>query len=191
GHTVQEGKTYCSFFLSLTHAFARGSVHIASSDPLTPPTINLGTLDNDLDLDILVQAVKFARRLVATDSMRKVIIEEVHPGPAVQTDEDIKDYVRKSISTVFHYSSTASMLPRNDGGVVDPSLKVYGTSNLRVIDTSIFPIQLSAHCQATVYAIAEKVMSFAFHRRRWLTTTGGRYYQSESLRVLNRRRDCL
>lgn len=55
-----------------------------------------------------------------------------------------------------HHIGTASMAPRAIGGVVDGTLKVYGTTNLRVVDASIIPNQLAAHTQATVYAIAEK-----------------------------------
>jgi len=48
------------------------------------------------------------------------------------------------------------MMPRARGGVVDSELKVYGTSNLRVVDASILPMELACHLQATVYALAEK-----------------------------------
>jgi choline dehydrogenase-like flavoprotein len=51
---------------------------------------------------------------------------------------------------------TASMLPREEGGVVDPALLVYGTSNVRVVDLSVMPIHLSTHPQSVAYAIAEK-----------------------------------
>jgi len=50
------------------------------------------------------------------------------------------------------------MLPRNHGGVVDSSLKVYGTANVRVVDASIIPLHISAHPQATIYGIAEKAV---------------------------------
>lgn len=49
------------------------------------------------------------------------------------------------------------MAPRAAGGVVDGALKVYGTTNLRVVDASVLPVELACHIQATVYAIAEKV----------------------------------
>ncbi|KAJ7627823.1 alcohol oxidase [Mycena polygramma] len=160
GHNPETGKSYCSVFLALTHPFSSGSVHIASSDPLAAPVIDHRVLDNKIDLDILVAAVKFARKLCATPSLSAVVTREIIPGPAVQTDDEIKDFIRSTIDTVFHPIGTAAMLPREDSGVVDPSLKVYGTANVRVIDASIIPIQLSAHIQATVYAIAEKAGRF-------------------------------
>lgn len=56
----------------------------------------------------------------------------------------------------FHPVGTASMLPREKGGVVDADLKVYGTENVRVIDASIIPFQVCGHLTSTVYAVAEK-----------------------------------
>ncbi|KAJ6486190.1 alcohol oxidase [Mycena vitilis] len=156
GHTPEEGKSYCSFFLALTHAFARGSVHAASSDPFSAPVIDPGTLDNEWDMNVLVQAIKFARRLTATEGMTASVIKEVVPGAAVQTDEDLKSYIRKIVTTTFHPIGTAAMLPECDGGVVDSSLRVYGTANLRVVDASVIPVHVSAHIQATIYAVAEK-----------------------------------
>ncbi|KAJ7692901.1 alcohol oxidase [Mycena rosella] len=162
-HTPEPGKSYCSFFLALTHAFARGTVHIASPDPLAAPSIDPCVLDNALDIDLLVQAIKFSRRLAATADLRTAITHEVLPGAAVESDSDLVAYVRKTVSTVFHPIGTAAMLPRSEGGVVDSALRVYGTANLRVIDASIIPIHLSAHIQATVYAIAEKGVDIVKH----------------------------
>ena len=56
----------------------------------------------------------------------------------------------------YHPISTAAMLPKDIGGVVDTSLKVYGTSNVRVVDASIIPFQVCGHLQSTVYAVAER-----------------------------------
>ncbi|KAJ7482022.1 alcohol oxidase [Mycena latifolia] len=156
GHAPELGKSYCSFFLALTHAFSRGTVHIASTDPLAAPVIDHRVLDNALDIEVLVQAIKFSRRLAATGELRAAITREVLPGAAVQSDSELAAYVREIVSTVFHPIGTAAMLPRGEGGVVDSELRVYGTANLRVIDASIIPIHLSAHIQATVYAVAEK-----------------------------------
>jgi choline dehydrogenase-like flavoprotein len=48
------------------------------------------------------------------------------------------------------------MMPKELGGVVDPTLTVYGTSNVRVVDASVVPFQVCGHLTATLYAIAEK-----------------------------------
>ncbi|KAJ7468271.1 alcohol oxidase [Mycena galericulata] len=159
GHAPEAEKTYCSFLIALTHAFARGTVHIAARDPFAAPKIDQAMLDNEVDVNILVQGIKLARRLAAGDSLRDVITHEVLPGMDVQSDDALIEYVRRTVTTVFHPIGTAAMLPRNSGGVVDASLRVYGTANLRVIDASVIPIHLSAHIQATVYAVAEKVAS--------------------------------
>lgn len=57
-----------------------------------------------------------------------------------------------------HPIGTASMMPREIGGVVDYRLKVYGTKNVRVVDASVFPTQVSGHLTSTIYAIAEKAV---------------------------------
>ncbi|TFK43894.1 4-nitrobenzyl alcohol dehydrogenase-like protein [Crucibulum laeve] len=154
--TPEPGKNYTSFGCAVVHPYARGSIHIKSSDPLAPPEINLSVFDNPVDLAIMVAAVKYTRKLVATEVFKPVVAQEVVPGPSVQTDEEIEEYVRNAVGTTFHPVGTAAMLPRELGGVVDAQLKVYGTRNVRVVDASIIPVQISAHPLATVYAVAEK-----------------------------------
>ncbi|KAJ7860373.1 4-nitrobenzyl alcohol dehydrogenase-like protein [Mycena olivaceomarginata] len=135
----------------------------ANLEPLAPPAIDHNILDNQVDVAIWVDTIKFACKITATPSLliSTAIMQEAIPGPTVQTDAEIEDFVCGAVATIYHPVGTAAMLPRNDGGVVDSSLKLYGTSNLRVINASILPIQQSAHiqaAQATVYAIAEKVI---------------------------------
>jgi choline dehydrogenase-like flavoprotein len=69
----------------------------------------------------------------------------------------------KSVAkTSYHAVGSCSMLPREKGGVVDPELRVYGTSNVRVVDLGIVPLHFTGHSQATVYAIAEQGKVFLF-----------------------------
>jgi choline dehydrogenase-like flavoprotein len=131
--TGKSGKRYVSFLIGLQHMVGRGTVHISSPDPFVLPTVNPNVLKEEVDMEVLVDSIKFIRRLVQTPPYKNVVIEEVLPGSQVKTDEDIRDYIRVSANTIHHPASTASMLPRKDGGVVDPDLKVYGTTNLRIV----------------------------------------------------------
>lgn len=122
-----------TFTLIATHPFARGSVHIRSTDPLALPDVNFSVFDNPIDLAVLVDGVKFARKLIGTDAFKSIVIQEVVPGVAAQTDTDIEEAIKSQVSTSFHPIGTAPMLPREEGGVVDADLKVYGTQNIRIV----------------------------------------------------------
>ena len=72
------------------------------------------------------------------------------------TDADWKKWVKDTYGAVSHPIGTAAMMRRSLGGVVDAQLKVYDTANLRVVDASIMPLQISAHLSSTLYGVAEK-----------------------------------
>ncbi|KAG6860087.1 hypothetical protein C0995_015881 [Termitomyces sp. Mi166 len=152
----EPGARYLTSGLILMHSFDRGSVHINSNDPTASPDIDLNLLSNETDIKILIKAYKILREIHGIEPFRNYIDSEVSPGKAIETDEAITEYLRKTVITAFHPIGTASMLPREDGGCVDNQLKVYGTANLRVVDASILPLHVSAHLQATLYAFAEK-----------------------------------
>ncbi|KAJ8508976.1 hypothetical protein ONZ45_g8807 [Pleurotus djamor] len=156
GLVPKPGKKHFSFFIGLMHPLSAGSVHISSPDPLAEPDIDMNLLSNPVDLDILIAAIRYSRKVISTDALKDIVQAEVAPGPNVQTDEELGKYIKENLGTVFHPVGTAAMLPREDRGVVDENLKVYGTMNLRVVDASVIPIQIAAHSQLTVYAIAEK-----------------------------------
>ncbi|KAL1738514.1 GMC oxidoreductase-domain-containing protein [Schizophyllum fasciatum] len=159
GITPEAGKGHCSIGGLLQRPFSRGTVHIQSSDPFAAPAIDPEFLSKKADLDLLVDSVRFIRKLAQTGAYQAAVVREVAPGPAVQTREALEKYVIENFQTVFHPVSTATMLPREDGGVVDSELRVYGTANVRVADASVIPLHIAAHPQSTVYAIAEKVQS--------------------------------
>ncbi|KLO19190.1 GMC oxidoreductase [Schizopora paradoxa] len=152
------GKHYNSFFCALMHPLSRGSVHLASSDPLASPAIDPNYFANEADLDLVVHTIEFALKLNKTPPLDALVI-----GPHIPSKEvlekgkaGLEEYVKANCGPVFHPVGTASMLPREDGGVVDATLKVYGTSNVRVVDASILPMELSCHIQSLTYAIGEK-----------------------------------
>ncbi|KAI0332148.1 GMC oxidoreductase [Cubamyces sp. BRFM 1775] len=155
----EPGARYSSMVSSLMHPLSRGSVHIASADPAAPPAIDPNYFSNPLDLEMLLAILKFTiDKAYKTSPFSDPVRKQVSPSPEeCASDETLKEYIKNNCGCVYHPLGSASMLPREDGGVVDPQLKVYGTANVRVVDASVIPIQLSAHTQATVYAIAEKV----------------------------------
>ncbi|KAK2000864.1 alcohol oxidase [Colletotrichum falcatum] len=141
----------------LMHPLSRGTVTINSSDPFIPPVIDPRYFSHPYDGQVLVESLRFNRRLLDTGPIQALGATETLPGAAVQSDEDILAYTKGITSTEYHYSGTCAMLPKALGGVVDPELKVHGVDSLRIVDASIMPLVPSAHTQATVYAIAEKV----------------------------------
>lgn len=136
--------------------FSRGSVHIQSTDPETQPSIDPQYLQHPLDQEMLATASQYGPKLMATKPLSQAIDKCILPAKSATTDEDYKEFSRRTLGTFFHPIGTCSMLPRRDGGVVDAGLVVYGTTNLRVVDASVFPLQISGNIQATVYAVAER-----------------------------------
>ena len=134
---------------------SRGSIHIRSSDPLSPPEIQPNYLSDPLDCDTTVAALKFCRRIFNSGELDGYRDVEELPGLGVQSDADWLDYARTIGSTVYHCVGTCKM-GTDPRAVVDPTLKVHGVEALRVVDASIMPRLVSANTNATVYMIAEK-----------------------------------
>ncbi|TFY63801.1 hypothetical protein EVJ58_g3037 [Rhodofomes roseus] len=153
--TPEAGKCYATNLCVTQHPFSRGSVHAKSSDPLEPPELDPNTFSASVDLDIFAELVKFTRRFAEVEPFKSGVVREVDPGATAQTDEEIKEYIRKYSNTCFHACGTCSMLPREKNGVVDSKLKVYGTKNLRVADVSIVPLETAAHTLAVAYCVGE------------------------------------
>lgn len=140
---------------ALQHPLSRGAIKITSKNAFDHPRINPNYFVEDLDLTILREGFKLIRELSQQSPMKDVIDFETVPGDRVQSNEDWENWIRSTAGTEYHPSSTCAMLPREDGGVVDENLKVYGTSNLRVVDASVTPIAMSCHLESVVYGLAE------------------------------------
>ena len=145
-----------SLTVSVMHPLSRGTCTINSPDPFEPPQIDPRWLTNPLDRQILIEALLFNQRLLATPPMLELQAAQFVP-PANADEDALNQIINNGIRTEFHPSGTCAMLPLEMGGVVDSSLRVYGTQNLRVVDASIFPLIPAAHLQAVVYGVAEKV----------------------------------
>lgn len=149
---------YISIVAMLMHPISRGNIHITSSDPEAQPRIDPKYLSNPLDLEMLAGAIEFIKVIAKTPPFADLLKPNGRQIPSIEGDgrEEAKRIIRERLFTAFHPSGTCAMLPREKGGVVDSRLRVYGTTNVRVVDASVFPIEPLGHLQSTVYAVAEK-----------------------------------
>ncbi|MBO9705306.1 MAG: choline dehydrogenase, partial [Arthrobacter sp.] len=120
---------------------ARGSLKIRSSDPTVHPSMIFNYLSTDQDRREWVEAVRISRDILGQSAMSPYNGGEISPGPSVQTDQEILDWVAKDAETALHPSCTAKMGPASDPmAVVDPlTMRVHGTKGLRVVDASAMP----------------------------------------------------
>ncbi|XP_014552329.1 GMC oxidoreductase [Bipolaris victoriae FI3] len=142
--------------VGLQHPYSRGHVKAASSSIFDAPIADVGFLRNEVDITLLREGLRFARKLYATPAIASLNPTEIIPGPSVSEDKDIDSWIRGAASTLFHPAGTCKMGPRDQGGVVDQHLHVYGVQGLRVVDASAIPMLPAAHTMTTVYSIAEK-----------------------------------
>jgi len=134
---------------------SRGSVEIASADPLAPPAIAPNYLTSEKDCAVLLAGLKAMRSLTDTAAMRPHVVREHDPGTACASDTDLMDFLRARGGIAFHPVGTCRM--GNDAGaVVDPRLRVRGLKGLRVVDASIMPLLVSGNTYAPTVMIAEK-----------------------------------
>lgn len=156
--TPSAGSTSVEFWGLLP--FSRGNIHINTANASAPATINPNYFMLDYDIQQQTATAKMGRKVANTKPLASEIQGETTPGtslvPENATDDMWADWLKSTYRSNFHYISTAAMMPRELGGVVDPNLLVYGTQNVRVVDASVIPFQICGHLTATLYAVAEK-----------------------------------
>jgi choline dehydrogenase-like flavoprotein len=171
---AEPGKKYATMLQMLQYPFSVGSIHIPPSAtrttvyeaPVIDPRYYQGT-GGEVDLITMAESQKFADKITRTLPLSSIIVQRVFPPSTEDDDEDFQEYVRDYTITDWHPVGTCSMGPYSSVkvqeytesdfiGVVDSKLRVHGVKGLRIVDASIMPLQISAHLQATVYAIAEK-----------------------------------
>lgn len=145
-----------SIGLSNCRTRSRGEINIRSNDPFEHPVIKANAFSDTRDMDEMLSAVKFVRKIAGAPSMASVIAEEVLPGPQCVSDDELIEDIRKRSGTVFHPVSTCRMGPDAKSSVVDPRLRVHGVGGLRVIDASIFPHLISGNTNAAAIATGWK-----------------------------------
>jgi choline dehydrogenase len=135
---------------------ARGSVKIRSGDPRVKPALRFNYLSTEKDRREWVEAIRIARHILNQPAFAPYNGGELSPGLAVQTDEDILDWVARDGETALHPCCSCRM-GVDELAVVDPaSLRVHGVEGLRVVDASVFPTITNANIYAPVMMVAEK-----------------------------------
>jgi choline dehydrogenase len=147
---------------------SRGSVRLRDADPASEPLIDPNWLDDPEDMRRMIGALRYVRGVTQTKALREVLEVETHPGPDKQTDEELTEYARSALETMWHCVGTCRMGADEDA-VVDAELAVRGVEGLRVIDASVMPAVTSTNTNAPTIMIAEKgamlVRAAARHRQ--------------------------
>jgi choline dehydrogenase len=137
-----------SIGLSNCRPTSRGHIRLCSPDPEQHPVITANAFSTNADVEEMLEAVKFLRRIAAQPALAALIREELRPGPVVTTDEALIDDFRSRSGTVYHPSCTCRMGPDPATSVVDARLRVHGLGGLRVIDASAFPTLIAGNTNA-------------------------------------------
>ena len=157
GIDLDTGKFSTIMMAILLRPKSTGVVRIRSSNPSDPLDIDLNTLSDPSDWNVLRKAIRLSLALVK--EMRALGYPATdYRVPADASDAAIDKHILRQARTTYHYSSTCRMAPENDEkpGVVDDELRVHGVKGLRVADSSIFPQIPATHLQAPVVMVAEK-----------------------------------
>jgi choline dehydrogenase len=135
---------------------SRGSVKITSRDPRAKPAIRFNYLSTDQDRREWVEAIRVTRSILNAPALEPFSNGEISPGKAVQTDEQILEWVARDAETALHPSCTCRM-GTDEMSVVDPlTMKVHGVEGLRVVDASAMPYVTNGNIYAPVMMLAEK-----------------------------------
>ena len=134
---------------------SRGTVEIASADPLAPPRIRAGYLTEPLDAKVLAAGLRMLREIYAQPAFRDLVAGEYLPGAEVTTPAALEAFARERGGTVFHPAGTCRM-GGDAGSVLDERLRVRGVAGLRVIDASAMPRVVSTNTNAAATMIGEK-----------------------------------
>ena len=173
----EPGKKYGTMLQILQYPFSVGSVHVSRSEAeSTPPTSYVkpdidprfySGAGGEIDFEVMRLGLAFGDEIANTAPLSGLIKKRASPKEA--GDEDRREWLADNTVMDWHPVGTCGMGGSEgmEGGVVDERLGVYGVKGLRVVDASIMPLQISAHLQATVYAIAEKGAAMVLEDGGW------------------------
>ncbi len=134
---------------------SRGWVKLKSADPEAPPEIVFNYFAEEEDKEAFRAGLRWTREIFAQPALDEYRGKEVSPGPDVQTDEQIDQWLAETAETAYHPAGSCRM-GTDDMAVVDPECRVHGVRNLRVVDSSIMPTVTNGNLNAPTIMIGEK-----------------------------------
>ncbi len=134
---------------------SRGSLRLASADPMAAPLIDPNFLSDRDDVDRLVRGFKLMRHILSQPALAGYRGQELPASAGARSDEAIEQFIRNHADTIYHPVGTCRMGP-GPMDVVDAQLRVHGIAGLRVIDASVMPRVVSGNTNAPVIMMAEK-----------------------------------
>ncbi len=154
GRTTTFGHGY-SCHVCLLRPKSRGSVSLASADPLAAPLIDPAFLSERDDVTRLVRGVKHMRSILSQPALARFGARELPASAGAHSDAAIEAYIRDHADTIYHPAGSCRMGP-GPMDVVDAQLRVHGLQGLRVVDASVMPALVGGNTNAPVIMIAEK-----------------------------------
>jgi choline dehydrogenase len=139
----------------LLHPQSRGWVKLRSDDPRDKPRIFFNMFGEQADLDTMIRAIRYSRDLFTHKPLADLVHGEVSPGAGLQTDEELGQFLRRTVSHRHHPVGTC-MMGEGPDAVVDAELRVRGVEGLRVVDASVMPDEPSGNTNVPTIMIAEK-----------------------------------
>src|SRR6185503_12973096 len=153
GSAPAEGHGY-QVHVGPMYSDARGSVTITSTDPRAHPALRFNYLSTAQDRREWVEAVRVARGLLNQPGLEPYNGGETSPGPSVETDDEILDWVARDAETALHPSCTARMGTGPDSAIDPLTMRVHGLDGLRVVDASAMPYVTNGNIYAPVMMLA-------------------------------------
>jgi choline dehydrogenase len=140
---------------------SRGSVTIRSANFADPPVIDIGYLNNESDIEMLMIAFKRSRQIWTSPALAGALIgDEYWPGYDLVPDNDdtaIRNHVIQNVMPIWEATSTCAMGTNSSNGVVDSQARVFGVRSLRVVDASSLPFVPPGHPASSVFGLAERI----------------------------------
>jgi len=155
---IAEKLNYLTWVVLKAHTRNRmGEVTLRSKDPRDPPQVNFNYFGQgaEEDLTAVVDGIRFVRGLSARLKREGLIEQEELPGEHLETDEQLKEYIRSN-AWGHHASCSCAIGPLEQDGVLDSNFRVHKTHALRVVDASVFPRIPGFFIACPTYMIGEK-----------------------------------